>query len=127
MGMAVYHKVNKSVDEFLGEWEEALKADKLRQAGEKLWGAASQAVKALAELHGWQHDGHVLLFEVVRRVAKERNDEQLRYQFGLANVLHINFDENWLKEEDITSYALQIEEFISEIKKIVAEEGGWTS
>lgn len=59
----------KGVDEFLEDWEEALKANKLRQAGEKLWGAASQAVKALAELRGWQHDGHALLFEAVRTMS----------------------------------------------------------
>ena len=112
----------KGAEEFLEDWQEALKNDKLRQAGEKLWGAASQAVKALAELRGWQHDGHALLFETVGRVAKERNDEQLRYQFGLANILHINSYENWLEREDITSYATQIEEFIGKIKRIIAEE-----
>jgi len=112
----------KGIDEFLEDWEEALETDKLRQAGEKLWGAASQAVKALAELRGWQHDGHAPLFEVIRRVAKEYNDEQLRYQFGLANVLHINFYENWLEREDITSYALQIKEFIGKIRGIIDEE-----
>jgi len=112
----------KGIDELLEDWEEAFETGKLRQAGEKLWGAASQAVKALAESRGWQHDGHALLFETVRRVAKERNDEQLRYQFGLANVLHINFYENWLEGEDITSYALQIEEFVNKIKRIMDEE-----
>jgi len=112
----------EGIDELLQDWEGALETGKLRQAGEKLWGAASQAVKALAEFRGWQHDGHGLLFETVRRVTKERNDEQLRYQFGLANVLHINFYENWLEREDIVSYALQIEEFVSKIKRIMDEE-----
>ncbi len=42
-----------------------IKKKNLQQASEKLWGAASQIVKAYAEKKGWKNDGHRELFNVV--------------------------------------------------------------
>ncbi len=84
-------------------WQQALEElDKgdLRQASEKGWGAASQMVKAVAEVRELRHDGHALLWAVVDTF----RDPQLRADFGLASALHINFYEGWLSESLVSQY-----------------------
>ena len=67
-----------------------------RQASEKVWGAAAQAVKAVAESRGWEHKTHAALFNVVTRLAEETRNNDLDRMFVTASGLHINFYENWL-------------------------------
>ena len=66
----------------------------VRQASEKGWGAAAQAVKALAEDRGWQHKSHAALFNAVSRLARESGNDDLKSLFHVANSLHSNFYEN---------------------------------
>ena len=66
----------------------------VRQASEKGWGAAAQAVKALAEDRGWQHKSHAALFNAVSRLAREPGNDSLKSLFHVANSLHSNFYEN---------------------------------
>ena len=61
------------------------------QASEKLWGAAAQMVKSVAESRGWPHHDHRELFRVVNRLAQETGDLELRRLFRLANSMHTNF------------------------------------
>ena len=79
---------------------ELAKGDRL-QASEKGWGAASHAVKAIAEGRGWRHKSHADLFDVVRRLTNEMEQPEIRALFKVANGLHINFYEGWLNDGDI--------------------------
>ena len=79
---------------------ELAKGDSL-QASEKGWGAASHAVKAIAEARGWRHKSHADLFRVVRRLTAEIEQPEIRRLFDVANGLHTNFYEGWLGDEDI--------------------------
>ena len=67
-----------------------------RQASEKGWGAAAQAVKAVAQGRGWEHNTHGDLFRAVRLLGAEPGNTELTGLFGSANTLHVNFYENWL-------------------------------
>jgi len=89
--------------EFLAKAQEALAANDLAQASEKGWGAAAQMVKAVAQRRGWGHNGHALLFQVVRRLAEETGDVQINELFHFANSLHSNFYENWMHAEMVQS------------------------
>lgn len=80
-----------------------LDAGDVRQASEKGWGAASQMVKAVAELRGWQHRSHASLFATIDRLVQETGDEELRRLFNGAGQLHVNFYENWLSREYVQS------------------------
>ena len=73
-------------------WEELERGD-LRQASEKGWGAASQMVKAAAELRRWDHQSHGDLHNVVRMLAVEIGDRSLRQLFNTAGSLHQDFHE----------------------------------
>ena len=80
---------------FLAQAQEELNKGDMRQASEKAWGAAAQAVKARAEERGWDHSTHVRLFENIKRISQETGDAELHDLFHVANSLHQNFYEGW--------------------------------
>lgn len=90
----------------------------LTQASEKLWGAAAQAVKAVAQRRGWRHSSHRLLWQALNRVAGEVNDPSLRTLFQVADSLHSNFYETIYPEEVIEASVVSIEEFISKLERL---------
>jgi Archaeal PaREP1/PaREP8 family len=104
--------------EFLTKAEEALAQDDLPQASEKLWGAAAQMVKGIAERRGWRHSGHRELFQVVNRLTEETGDGELRTLFDVANSLHSNFYENWMPRDWVQDRATRISEFIRRLERI---------
>ena len=86
---------------------ELAKGDSL-QASEKGWGAASHAVKAIAEGRGWRHTSHRDLYSVVRRLANEIDQPELRRLFDVASELHINFYEGMLDDESIVDNLVKV-------------------
>jgi len=105
--------------EFLKKADEELKKGDLRQAGEKYWGAASQAVKAIASKKGLKHDGHTWLFEAVSKISQEEKDDILKREFCLAGMLHTNFYEGWLTEDEVKDCGLQTKKFVGKIERIL--------
>ena len=89
--------------ELLSKAHEELAQGDIRQASEKGWGAAAQMVKAVAERRAWPHNGHSLLFRVIRRLTEETGDEQIDRLFQVANSLHSNFYEDWLPAGSVNS------------------------
>jgi hypothetical protein len=104
--------------EFLEKGREALEQGDLIQASEKLWGAAAQKVKAVAESRGWSHHGHRELFRVVSRLAQETGDTEIRNLFRLADSLHTNFYEHWMTQEYIEDSVGQIQELIERLEAV---------
>jgi uncharacterized protein (UPF0332 family) len=86
---------------FIRQAQEELDEGDLRQASEKAWGAAAQAVKAVAEERGWNHHSHAMLFDVVGEINDERRSGRLGRLFGVANQMHGNFYEDWMDEADV--------------------------
>jgi uncharacterized protein (UPF0332 family) len=109
----------EQANQFLQQAEEELNKGDIRQAGEKYWGAASQAVKAIASKKGLRHNGHAWLFETVSKISQEKKDDTLKREFGLAGMLHTNFYEGWLTFDEVKDYGLQAKEFVDKIKGIL--------
>lgn len=65
------------------------------QASEKLWGAAAEMVKAVAETRGWPHI------------------------FRAAGFLHTNFYERWLPPEDVKQAAGEVELLIDKLQGLM--------
>ncbi len=97
--------------------EELAKGDHL-QGSEKLWGAAAQMVKGVADSRGWLHDSHGSLFAVVNRLAQELNDPGVRTAFQLASSLHANFYEQWLTPEYVQDSVGTIEGFVARLEAL---------
>ena len=86
---------------------ELAKGDSL-QASEKGWGAASHAVKAIAEGRGWRHTSHRDLFDVARRLANETGQREILDLFVMASGLHTNFYEGWMADEVIADSLVSV-------------------
>lgn len=97
--------------------EELHKGDAI-QASEKLWGAAAQMVKAVAERRGWDHHDHRALFRVARLLADETGDPELRRLFQVADSLHANFYEHWQELEFVAAAAPDIEELVRKMEQL---------
>ena len=104
---------------FLSKAREQLEAGDLEQASEKAWGAAAVIVKAVAEARGLEHEKHGHLFGVVRVLARETSDRELRGLFHVANGLHSNFYENWLDTDDVVEGLEDVERFVEKIERFL--------
>ena len=65
-----------------------------QQASEKVWGAAAQSIKALAQQQGWNHHAHNYLRDVARYAAYTWRREELLDLYDLVNSMHTNFYEH---------------------------------
>ena len=66
------------------------KGDRL-QASEKAWGAVAHRLKAIADRRGWEYVTHQQVFGIVRRIADELGDPDLRDLFSYPHGLHRNY------------------------------------
>ena len=89
-----------------------------RQASEKGWGAAAQAVKAVAEARGWEHNTHGSLFRAVRLLGREPGSNGLDKLFGFASTIHVNFYENWLKAETVGGHLDGVARFVELLSEV---------
>ena len=90
----------------------------VRQASEKGWCAAAQAVKAVAESRGWEHKTHASLFNVVNRLAEEIGNDELDSLFVTASGLHVNFYENWLPSGTVGVGLDKVAEFVAQLAEM---------
>ena len=68
-----------------------------RQGSEKLWGAASHSVTAVAMQRGWRFSKHNAKVAAVNRLAQEYGDELLVAGFFAAGQLHANFYHDFME------------------------------
>ena len=72
----------------------------LQQASEKVWGAAAQSIKALAQQQGWNHHAHNYLRDAVMYVASAWGRDDLLLLLDSVSFAHTNFYEHQeLKDE----------------------------
>jgi len=100
--------------DLLGQAREELQKGDVRQAAEKVWGAAALTVKAYAEWReGKRLASHGELWEYMRRRVKELG-LWVREVWMYANGMHTCFYEGWCDKEDV-------EEALKRVKKLVVE------
>ena len=102
----------------IGEADNYLRRRNNIQASEKGWGAAAQALKAVAEERGWNHHSHGLIVDVAQQVADEQSRRDLVAMFGTAQALHTNFYENWLSSDTVGIYLDDVKRLLSELERI---------
>ena len=105
----------------IGEADNYLRRRNNIQASEKGWGAAAQALKAIAEERGWNHNGHALIVDVAQQVADEQDRSDLVGLFGTAQALHVNFYENWLSSDTVGIYLNDVKRLLPELERIRTE------
>ena len=105
----------------IGEADNYLRRRNNIQASEKGWGAAAQALKAVAEERGWNHNGHGLIVDIAKQVADEQGRTDIVAWFGTAQSLHVNFYEDSLPSDVIEAYLNVVKSLLPELERIRTE------
>jgi len=109
----------KLCQKYIREAEDLLRKKDYVQASEKAWGAASQAVKAVAAKRGIDLRSHGELWKFITTLSKEHPNWNLLNMFHTANSLHINFYEGWLTAEAVTNGIDTIKALIEKLRELV--------
>ena len=92
-----------------------------RQASEKGWGAAAQALKSIAEQRGWPHNGHRLIRSAASRLASETGDAEIRRLYRVASDLHTNFYEDLDTAEDVAAGLEDVRRLLGKLESLTGE------
>lgn len=86
---------------FLDDSEREFAGGDVRQASEKIWGAATDAITAVALERGWNYTSHRDMKNAVQRLAVEPGNDYLDAQFIAAEKFHTNFFHDSLEDYEI--------------------------
>ena len=101
--------------EFLAQSDaEFAEGDRL-QASEKLWGAATHAIIAVAQQRGWRHGSHRSLKEAAMKLSDERDDIRIRRGFAAAEKFHSNFYHDHMEDFDLDDNRPRVQDFVHRI------------
>ena len=115
-------KYLEAAEDLLEEAREKLGKGNIRQAAEKLWGAAALAVKAYAYWsEGKRLTSHGELWEYKRRLEDELG-EWVHDSWASATEMHICFYEGWCTEKDLATAQKRVEKLVEEVASLVEKE-----
>ena len=98
--------------EFLTVSDEEFAAGDHLQASEKLWGAATHAVMAVADQRGWECRSHRAMKNVVRQVAEQYDDELVQGSFAAAEKFHKNFYHDEMEDYEVEADRPVVHQFV---------------
>ena len=99
----------------LEQAEEELAKGDARQAAEKIWIAAANALKAVAQQRGWNHRYHNHLRTVAAYLAVEWNRPELDTVFDSVEFMHTNFYEHQLLVDEVQRRLAVARDFCAEV------------
>ncbi len=88
----------ETAHDFLDAADREFDAGDVLQGSEKLWGAASHAVMAVAQQRGWPMGSHRQLKIAADRLAAEYDDQSISAGFALAEKFHANFYHGFMED-----------------------------
>lgn len=100
--------------------EELAKGDRL-QASEKAWGAVAHQLKAIADKRGWEYTRHQHVYRIVRQIADELGDEELRSLFPIAAGLHQNYYVDAMPLDELEYEIGKVKELLERLKRVELE------
>ena len=102
----------KTARYFLEASEQEFAGGDRLQASEKLWGAASHAVMAIAVYRDWPCRNHQSLRRVVHLLEEETQDDRLGDGFSIAEKFHRNFYHDEMEAEVVVSDRPRVRRFV---------------
>ena len=105
----------QTANEFLQAADREFANGDTLQASEKMWGAASHAIMAIAQRRGWPHGTHRSLSQAVQRIARELDDLEMRGMFSMAEQFHANFYHGHLEGFQVEDYREEVRLFINRL------------
>ena len=94
--------------------QEFAEGDRL-QASEKLWGAATHALIAVAKRRGWSHGSHYSLKETAERLTDENDDIRIELEFLAAEKFHRNFYNDNMADFELVSDRPKVHDFVRRV------------
>lgn len=98
--MTIQERYHSALD-FLDDADREFASGDIRQASEKLWGAASDAIIAVALERGWRYHSHRDIKNAVFRLVVEQDDRGLRSDFATVEKFHVNFYHDLLEDHEL--------------------------
>ena len=105
----------KTAREFLEASDREFEAGDELQGSEKLWGAATHALRAAMQSEGRTGGKHHELREAVQRLADERSDPAIQSGFAIAEKFHANFYHGFMEDYQIESDRPLVHDFVERI------------
>lgn len=106
----------------LREAKEELRRGNVRQAAEKVWGAAALAIKAHADVvAGKRLTSHAELWEY-SEVVEEELGNWVYDAWMAANGMHTCFYEGWCTEKKVREAIERVERLVNEIAKRIKQQ-----
>ncbi len=93
------------------------------QGSERLWGAASYAVTAIAKQRGWRFSKCSHRLNAMRRLAEEYNEPLLTAGYALALTFHANFYHDTMEDDAVDDGRQIVHGFVHRIVGMVEGSG----
>ena len=105
----------------LSDAEREIEAGDYPQAAEKLWGAASHAMKAYCASHGLPHSKYQHRRHATFELADKSGNPYVRAVFGIAESCHSNFYNDWMERSHLEGYLPDIQALVRIVLEARAE------
>ena len=109
----------QTAQEFLAAADHEFMAGDNLQASEKMWGAASHAVMAVAQQRGWRYTKHRDLKKAARKLSEESGDASIIAGFTAAQKFHANFYHDFIEEYDFDDDRGVVRDFVARVLALV--------
>ena len=110
---SVADKHTRLARQFMDDARREIAVGDLAQGGEKLWGAASHAIRAYCASRGLPHARCAQRRQAVRDLADRLGNPSLREHFRIAESCHANFCNDWMEQENLVEDTLYVEELVN--------------
>ena len=118
------HEHVQTAQEFLEKAEAEFEAGDILQGSEKLWGAATHAIMANAQLRGWNFGSHRAMAQAVDRLAEASGDESLQAGFGVAEKCHANYYHDFMEDYELLRARNLVPRFVHRLLALMPGENG---
>ena len=108
---------------FLAQADAEFAAGDILQASEKLWGAASHAVMAVAQSEGMSCGSQRAQRVVAEKLASRRDDPRIAVGFAVAGKFHANFYHGFMEPEDWLHESPLVRDFTERVLALVPSNG----
>ena len=112
---------------FLEAADRELAAGDHLQASEKLWGAASHAVMAAAQQHGWPYGSHRAMKNAAQQLAERYEDPLLLGGFVSAEKFHANFYHDFMEDFELNGDRPLVRDFVHRVIALLPANGAKSS
>ena len=121
-GMSIEEHVQAAL-QFLEHSDREFETGDIMQGSEKLWGAASHAVTAIAKQRGWAFSKYNHRRNAVHRLAEEYDDRAVVAQFSVARAFRDNFYHDTMEDDMIEDGRPIVHNFVRRIIGMIEESG----